>query len=93
MPSTCPKQQSATVANGQQRSLTEGAELGPRPIASSLTLLPKLAVELMEVIALAQAGRIQPEVERFPLEEAHSAYRRMRDGQLRGRAVITPSAA
>lgn len=56
-------------------------------------MLPKLAVELMEVIALAQAGRSQPEVERFPLEEAHSAYRRMHDGQLRGRAVITPSAA
>jgi propanol-preferring alcohol dehydrogenase len=49
--------------------------------------------ELMEVIALAQAGRIEPEVERFPLEQAHMAYQRMRDGQLRGRAVITPSAS
>jgi propanol-preferring alcohol dehydrogenase len=45
----------------------------------------------MEVIALAQAGRIEPEVERFSLEQAHMAYQRMRDGQLRGRAVITPS--
>lgn len=49
--------------------------------------------ELMEVIALAQAGRIEPEVERFPLEQAHLAYQRMRDGQLRGRAVITLSAS
>jgi alcohol dehydrogenase, propanol-preferring len=48
--------------------------------------------ELMEVIALAQAGRIHPQVERFPLEQAPVAYQRMRDGQLQGRAVITPSA-
>jgi D-arabinose 1-dehydrogenase-like Zn-dependent alcohol dehydrogenase len=27
------------------------------------------------------------------LEQAHMAYQRMRDGQLRGRAVITPSAS
>ena len=49
--------------------------------------------ELMEVIALAQAGRIHPQVERFPLEQAPVAYQRMRDGQLQGRAVITPSAS
>lgn len=45
--------------------------------------------ELMEVIALAQAGLITPEVERFALADASTAYQKMRDGRLRGRAVIT----
>jgi hypothetical protein len=39
-----PKQQSTTVAKGQQRSLTEVADLRRRRIASSPTVLPKLAV-------------------------------------------------
>jgi hypothetical protein len=46
VPSTCPKQQSATVANGQPRSLAEVAGLGDRRMASSPTVLPKLAVKV-----------------------------------------------
>jgi propanol-preferring alcohol dehydrogenase len=46
--------------------------------------------ELMEVLALAQAGRLRMTVERFPLERVDEAYERMREGTLRGRAVITP---
>jgi hypothetical protein len=46
VPSTCPKQQSATVAYGQPRSLAEVAGLGHRRLASSQTLLPKLAVRI-----------------------------------------------
>jgi propanol-preferring alcohol dehydrogenase len=46
--------------------------------------------ELMEVLALAEAGRLQMTVEHFPLEKAAEAYQRMRDGTLKGRAVITP---
>ncbi len=47
-------------------------------------------LDLMEVLALAQAGRIQTTVERFPLERVEEAYQRMREGTLQGRAVITP---
>src|SRR6266542_4450062 len=42
-----PKQQSTTVANGQQRSLTEVPDLCHRRMASSPTVLPKLAVALV----------------------------------------------
>ena len=47
--------------------------------------------ELMEVIALAEAGRIQARVERFALDDAPRAYEAMRNGTLDGRAVITPN--
>lgn len=48
------------------------------------------AVELVEVLDLARAGRIRAHVERFPLERAAEAYERMRQGSLDGRAVICP---
>ena len=46
--------------------------------------------ELMEVIALAAEGRIRPEVERFPLDQAGEVYRRLREGRIMGRAVLVP---
>ncbi|MDF2095019.1 NAD(P)-dependent alcohol dehydrogenase [Aquibaculum arenosum] len=46
--------------------------------------------ELMEVTALANAGQIHAEVEAFPLEEAPSVYERLREGRIRGRAVLQP---
>lgn len=46
--------------------------------------------ELAEVIALARAGHIEVTVETFGLEEAPEAYRRLREGQVRGRAVVLP---
>jgi hypothetical protein len=45
VPSTCPKQQSATVAHGQPRSLAEVAGLGHRRVATCRTVLPKLGVQ------------------------------------------------
>jgi propanol-preferring alcohol dehydrogenase len=48
------------------------------------------AVELMEVLDLARAGKIRAHVERFPLERAADAYQRLREGTLDGRAVICP---
>lgn len=47
--------------------------------------------ELMEVVALATAGRIRPHVQRFSLLDAPAAYEAMRDGTLEGRAVIVPA--
>ncbi|MGY5117572.1 NAD(P)-dependent alcohol dehydrogenase [Streptomyces sp. 900105755] len=46
--------------------------------------------ELMEVITLAQQGRIRMLVEHFPLQRANEAYRLLHDGRIQGRAVITP---
>lgn len=49
--------------------------------------------ELVEVIALARAGRIRAHVDRFPLGDAKLAYDRLRAGQLNGRAVVIPNDA
>ncbi len=46
--------------------------------------------ELMEVLDLARAGLVHVEVERFTLDEAPEAYRRLHDGTIRGRAVVVP---
>ncbi|MGY1709063.1 NAD(P)-dependent alcohol dehydrogenase [Geodermatophilus sp. SYSU D00758] len=48
--------------------------------------------ELMEVLDLARAGAVHVEVERFGLDEAPEAYRRLHEGTIRGRAVVVPSA-
>jgi propanol-preferring alcohol dehydrogenase len=47
--------------------------------------------ELAEVLALAQAGAIHVEVQRIGLEHAVDAYRRLKRGEIRGRAVAIPS--
>ncbi|MEX2256846.1 MAG: NAD(P)-dependent alcohol dehydrogenase [Acidimicrobiia bacterium] len=47
--------------------------------------------ELMEVVELAEAGRIAPHVTRYSLESAVDAYAAMRSGDLEGRAVIVPN--
>jgi alcohol dehydrogenase, propanol-preferring len=47
--------------------------------------------ELMEVISLAEAGKIKLLVEQFPLEKASEAYHLLHDGKIQGRAVILPN--
>jgi propanol-preferring alcohol dehydrogenase len=47
--------------------------------------------ELMEVVSLAQAGKIRMLVEQFPLERATEAYHLLHDGKIPGRAVIIPN--
>jgi alcohol dehydrogenase, propanol-preferring len=46
--------------------------------------------ELHEVVALARAGTIRIDVERFGLEQAIDGYRRLRNGDVDGRAVVLP---
>ena len=46
--------------------------------------------ELMDVITLARQGAITAHVTTFGLAEATTAYDQLRNGELRGRAVITP---
>ena len=47
--------------------------------------------DLIEVVELVKAGKVRMMVEHFPLEKALEAYQLMRDGQLKGRAVMTPN--
>jgi propanol-preferring alcohol dehydrogenase len=47
--------------------------------------------ELMEVVSLAQAGKVRMLIEQFPLERASEAYHLLHDGKIQGRAVITPN--
>ena len=46
--------------------------------------------ELIEVISLAQSGRISMLVEHFTIDDAAHAYDLLHDGKINGRAVITP---
>ncbi|WP_366146572.1 NAD(P)-dependent alcohol dehydrogenase [uncultured Pseudokineococcus sp.] len=46
--------------------------------------------ELIEVVELAQRGQITVHTERFSLDEAPEAYRRLHEGTLTGRAVVVP---
>jgi len=46
--------------------------------------------ELHEVVALATAHRIAPEVETFPLARGLEVYERLRAGKILGRAVLVP---
>lgn len=46
--------------------------------------------DLYEVVDLYRAGLITPDIERFSLDDALEAYRRLRDGELNARAVVVP---
>lgn len=46
--------------------------------------------ELSEVIALAQRGQIRTTVERYPLDQALDAYKKLERGEVVGRAVVVP---
>jgi alcohol dehydrogenase, propanol-preferring len=49
--------------------------------------------ELREVIALAESGVLTPiPIERAPLDQINEVYARLKRGDVRGRAVITPAA-
>ena len=47
--------------------------------------------EFHEVLSLAKAGRIRPQVERFALADIAEAYALLREGKVDGRAVIVPA--
>ncbi|MBV8998464.1 MAG: NAD(P)-dependent alcohol dehydrogenase [Solirubrobacterales bacterium] len=46
--------------------------------------------ELAEVVALAADGKIHSEAEVYELDDAVSAYGKLRDGEVLGRAVVVP---
>lgn len=47
--------------------------------------------ELIEVLELAHRGQLEVEVETFSLEEAPHAYELLKQGRVRGRAVVVPN--
>lgn len=49
--------------------------------------------DLVEVVALARAGAIRTQTERFTLCQTAEAYRRLRRGEVHGRAVVTPGSS
>jgi propanol-preferring alcohol dehydrogenase len=48
--------------------------------------------DLHEVVAMYRAGQIRPEVERFAMDDALEAYRKLEAGELSGRGVVVPHA-
>ncbi|NPA24919.1 MAG: zinc-binding dehydrogenase, partial [Deltaproteobacteria bacterium] len=46
--------------------------------------------ELIDLIALAETGRIRPHLTRIPLSRVEEAFTRLASGKLKGRAVISP---
>lgn len=46
--------------------------------------------DLVDSIALAQAGQLTVEVDRFDLDDARTAFDRLEAGAIRGRAVLVP---
>ena len=77
-----------------------GAGMGSLPRSSLYNLLPKdgevftfqssTIADALDVIALAEAGRIRADVDLFPLDRVAEAYGAMESGTLRGRAVVVP---
>ena len=48
--------------------------------------------DLVEVIGQARAGRLHAATETYALDDAMTAYERLRAGKIRGRAVVVPGA-
>ena len=45
--------------------------------------------DLAEVVALAESGRVEPEVQKFPFDQIDLAYHELHDGKIQGRGVIS----
>lgn len=61
--------------------LPRGATIAPRLFSGSFP-------DLMEVLSLARAGALRPEIIRFPFAEALTALDALEAGELKGRAVL-----
>ena len=47
-------------------------------------------VDLAEVVALAESGRVRPHVQHFAFDQIDQAYQALHQGKVKGRAVILP---
>lgn len=57
---------------------------------SLVSTLGGSTTELVEVVALAEAGRIEPQIERYRLDQVTEVYQKLDKGQISGRAVLEP---
>ena len=74
------------LAGGSFATSFFGLPFGAQIATSYWGTLP----ELIDLVALARTGRLRLDVERFSLDDAPQVYERLRRGEIRGRAVITP---
>ncbi len=66
-------------------------QFGALPYACSLvTTYGGSTGELAELVALAEADRIHPHIEEFPLDQVASVYERLHKNEISGRAVLRP---
>ena len=66
-------------------------QTGLIPYGCSLTFtLGGSTGELIEVVALAESGRVKPHIEKFTLEEIDEVYQGLHDNTIHGRAVLVP---
>jgi alcohol dehydrogenase, propanol-preferring len=64
---------------------------GVIPYGCSLTYtLGGSTKELVEVVALAESGRIRPHIEKYSLDDIDDVFRRLHDNAISGRAVLVP---
>jgi propanol-preferring alcohol dehydrogenase len=47
-------------------------------------------VDLAEVVALAESGRVRPHIQHFAFDQIGEAYKALHEGKVSGRAVILP---
>lgn len=74
------------IANG----VTEWSFFGT-PYESTITNTYWGSIDdLYEVVDMYRAGQIRPQIERYPMEDALEAYRRLEAGEVSGRAVVVP---
>ncbi len=55
-----------------------------------VTTLGGSTPELAEAVALAEAGRIEPKIEKFQLDDVAEVYEKLRANEITGRAVLVP---
>lgn len=58
--------------------------------ATMMTVLGGSTGELAEVVALAEAGRVTPHIQHFPLQETSTVYELLHANKIKGRAVLIP---
>lgn len=68
-------------------------EIGAVPFAQEKTVVGSVLgtrQQMREVLELAAQGKVRAHCEQFPLEEANEALLRLKQGRVRGRAVLVP---
>jgi len=58
--------------------------------SSLMTVLGGSTRELAEVVALAEAGKVKPHIQRFPLDQVDTVYKQLQANEIAGRAVLIP---